>query len=96
MKDKVVIERARSLRREPAAQGVARGDFLRGGDDDGGADVTDLGERQLRVAGAGREIHQEVVELAPLHVAQELSDDLHDDRPAPDRRRVALHDQAAT
>src|SRR5712692_11981426 len=55
---------------------------------------TDLGERQLRVAGAGRGIHQEVVELAPRQVAQELPDDLHDDRPAPDRRCVALHDQA--
>src|SRR5204863_5288491 len=76
-----------------AAQTVADGHLLRRGHDDGAADVERLGERQLGVAGAGREIDQEVVELAPLHVPHELLDHLHDDGTAPDRRRVALHDQ---
>ena len=31
-----------------------------------------LHQRELRVAGAGRQVDDEVVELAPVHVAQEL------------------------
>ena len=54
----------------------------------------DLCERELRVAGAGRQIDQQIVQLAPRDVAHELCDDLHDDRTAPDRGRIALHDEA--
>ena len=53
-----------------------------------------LHQRELGVAGAGREIDDEVVEPAPVDVAQKLLDDLHDDRAAPDGRRVALHEEA--
>ena len=53
-----------------------------------------LHERELRVAGSRRHVDDEVVELAPRDVAQELRDDLHHDRPAPDRRLVALDQEA--
>ena len=42
--------------------------------------VRRLHERELRVAGARRHVDEEVVELTPRDVAQELRDDLHDDR----------------
>jgi len=36
-----ITRHAHALEHLRAAQGVAHGDFLRGGDDDGGADLTD-------------------------------------------------------
>ena len=49
----------------------------------------ELAERERGVAGARRQVDDEVVELAPLHVAQELGDRAVDQRPAPDDRRIA-------
>ena len=62
---------------------VAQRDFLRGRDEDGAADRDGLGQRQLGVRGAGRQVDDEVVELTPLDVAQELLDRAPDQRPAP-------------
>jgi len=76
-----------------AAQGIAHRHFLRCGDDDRGTDVHRLGERELRVARPRRQVHQKVVQLAPVNVLHELSDHLHDDGPAPDRRRVPFDDE---
>src|SRR3989441_11418974 len=59
-----------------AAQAVPHRDLLRGRHDERAADVHRLRERQLRVACAGREVHEEVVERAPVHVAHELPDHL--------------------
>jgi hypothetical protein len=53
-----------------------------------------LHERELRVTSAGRHVDEEVVGLTPGDIAQELGDDLHDDRPAPDRWRIPLHHEA--
>ena len=49
-----------------------------------------LGERHRDVAGAGRQVDQQVVELAPVHVLEELADRLVEHRPAPGDRLVAL------
>ena len=77
-----------------APEGVAHRHFLRRGDDDRPAQVNALHQRQLGVARARRQVYEEVVQLTPLHVPQELLDHLHDDGAAPDRRRVALDDEA--
>jgi hypothetical protein len=53
-----------------------------------------LRQRELRVAGAGREVDDEEVERAPLHIGEELVDRFHDHRPAPDHRRVGIGDEA--
>src|SRR5439155_1369863 len=76
-----------------AAQRIAHRHFLRRGDDDRGADVHRLGERELCVAGPGRQVHEKVVELSPIHILHELLNHLHDDRPTPDGGRVPLDDE---
>ena len=59
------------------------GDFLGRRHEDGAADRDGLGQGQLGVGRAGRQVDDEVVELAPLDVAQELLDRATDERPAP-------------
>jgi len=76
-----------------AAQRVADGDLLRRGHDDRAGDARRLHQRELRVAGARGHVDEEDIELPPRDVAEELRDDLHHDRPAPDRRLVALDEE---
>ena len=52
-----------------------------------------LGQRQLRVGRAGRQVDDEVVELAPVDVAQELLDRPADERAAPDDRLALGHEE---
>ena len=52
-----------------------------------------LRERQLRVGGARRQVDDEVVELAPVDVAQELRDRAADERAAPDDRLARGHEE---
>src|SRR5712675_1368340 len=68
--------------------GGGRGYYDRAGDCYG------LDQRQLDVAGAGREIDDEMVEFAPLRAAQELRDDAVQHGAAPDHRLVAGVEQA--
>src|ERR687895_2760531 len=49
-----------------------------------------LRQRHRHVAGARRQVDQQVVELAPVHVLQELADRLVEHRPAPGDRLVLL------
>ena len=49
----------------------------------GAADGHGLGEGQLRIRGARRQVDHEVVELAPVDIAQELLDGATDERAAP-------------
>ena len=42
----------------------------------------------LHVAGAGRHVDEQVVEIAPVHVAQELLDRLVEHQPPPHQRGV--------
>ncbi len=68
---------------------VGKGDGGRRGDDDRAGDGDRLDERELDVAGAGREVNEQVIELAPLDAAQELRDDAVEHGAAPDHRLVA-------
>ena len=53
-----------------------------------------LRHRQLCVAGAGRHVDDQHVELAPCHFAQHLVERRHHHRAAPDHRRVFFHQEA--
>ena len=52
-----------------------------------------LGEGQLGVGRARRQVDHQVVELAPVDVAQELLDRAADERPAPDDRLALGHEE---
>ena len=78
--------------------GGAAGDALRGrlgrGDDRDLCLRKQLGERHRDVAGAGWQVEQQVVELLPGHVLEELLDRLVEHRAAPDDGRVLLDEEA--
>ena len=60
----------------------------------GAGDGHVLGGGHGGVAGAGRQVDDEVVELAPGHVAEELLDAAADHRPAPDDGRAGREQEA--
>ena len=62
---------------------IQEGDVLGRRDDHGAAHRNALRERELDVAGARRHVDDQIVELAPARVAQELSERLGDHRSAP-------------
>ncbi len=53
------------------------------------------GERHLDVAGAGGHVDEQVVEVAPAHVDEELLERLGEDEPAPHERGVLVVDEQA-
>ena len=59
------------------------------GDDDGAGQRHGLGQRDHHVAGAGRQIDDEVVELSPGHAPEELLDDAVQHGTAPHQRLVS-------
>ena len=67
---------------------------LRGRDDHELGLRQQLGERHRDVAGAGRQVDQEVVELAPGDVLEELRERLVEHRPAPHDGLVLLDEEA--
>ncbi len=73
---------------------VLQRDIGGGGDDDGAGERHGLHERDDDVAGAGREIDEEEVELAPFHLLEELADDLVEHGAAHDERLVAGGDES--
>ena len=68
---------------------VLERDVGRCGDDDGTGERRGLNQDELYVAGAGRQIDDEVIEVAPVDIAQELLNDAVEHRAAPDQRLVA-------
>ena len=71
---------------------VEEGDLLGRRHEDRAGDRHGLGQRQLRIRGARRQVDDEVVELAPVDVAEELLDRPADERAAPDDR-LAVRDE---
>src|SRR5690606_26735527 len=67
---------------------------LRRGDYHGTVHEGVLHQGELRVTGAWRHVNYEVVQLAPLHVTEELGDDLHDYGSAPDGRLIARDEES--
>ena len=67
--------------------------FLRRRDEHRACQRHGLGQRQLRVRGSGRQVHDQVVELAPLDVAEELLDRATHQRPSPDHRLALAQEE---
>ena len=75
--------------------------ILRRRDDHGSGQGNRLAQAQLNVAGAGRQVHHQIVELAPFDISQKLLDGLVQHRPAPDdgvifREKIGHGDQLHT
>src|SRR5579859_1838318 len=68
---------------------IGQGDLLRRGHDHRPGERDQLADGERGVTRSRRQVDDEVVELAPLDVAQELLDRRVDERPPPDDRRVA-------
>ena len=58
----------------PEPEGEAGAGHPGQGPDDDGRQVQELGQRHRDVAGARRQVHDHVVQVAPLHVGKELAD----------------------
>jgi len=72
----------------------AEGGFLGCGDDDAAVERSGLAKGELGVAGAGREIDEEVIEFAPGDAVKELLDGLDDHGSAPNDGRIAFDEEA--
>ena len=77
-----------------ALAGVGQRDVLRRGHDDGAGHRHALRQRELDVAGARRHVDDQVVELAPVGVAEQLRQRLRDHRPAPDHGLFGVDQEA--
>ena len=77
-----------------ATQRIPHGHLLGRRDDQRAVEAHDLRQRQLCVACPRRQVDEKILQLAPRDVVHELPDDLHDDRAAPNRGRITLHDEA--
>ena len=73
---------------------ILQADVAGRGDDDGAGERDGLHQRDDHVAGAGRQIDDEVVEFAPVHLLQKLADDLVEHGSAHDHGLVAGRDVA--
>ena len=63
---------------------------LRRGDDHRPGQRRALAQRELGVAGAGRQVDDEVIEFAPVDLGEERLHRLRDLRPAPDDRLLRV------
>ena len=73
---------------------IQRGDLLRRGHDHRPGHRDLLGQGQLDIAGARWQVHQQVVQVVPAGVVEQLGQGRGGHRPAPDHRRVHVHQQA--
>ena len=73
---------------------VEQGHVLRRADDDRPGERQQLRQRERDVAGARRHVDDQIVERAPLGVAQELRDRAVQHRPAPHDRFARRHEKA--
>ena len=78
---------------EPLAR-IDQRNVLRCGHDHGAGYGHLLRERELDVAGAGRHVDDEVIEVTPVGVLQQLLQRLRHHRAAPDHRRVDVDQKA--
>ena len=95
-----VLDHAEHLEVRAAGHvGDARRDLLRAlrgrGDDEHLGLRQQAGQRHLDVAGAGRHVDEQVVEVAPAHVDEELLERLGEDQAAPHERGVLVVDEQA-
>src|SRR5690349_21118782 len=72
--------------------GILQAYITRGRDDDGACERNSLYEGNHHVTCSGRQIHHEIIQLAPVHLLQKLPDDLMQHRPAHDQWLIAGRD----
>ncbi len=77
-------------------EGIANGHLLRRRHDHCAMHERGLYQGELRVTRAWRHVDDQVIELTPHHVGQELANDFHHDWPAPDRGLVPVDQQPET
>ena len=92
--DQAQDRNAHLLEHRDAAPRVDQGDVLRRRDDDRAGQRRLLRHGELRVAGAGRQVDDENIEIVPCHFAQHLRDRRDHHRPAPDHGVVFLDQKA--
>ena len=73
---------------------IGHRDILRGGHDHRARNRDFLHERQLHIAGAGGQIDDQVIELSPIDIVEELVDQLGDQRATPDQRLFRIENEA--
>ncbi len=73
---------------------IEQRDVLRRRHDHGAGHRHLLRQRQLDVAGAGRHVDDQVVEVAPVRLLEQLRQRLRDDRAAPHHRLVGIDQEA--
>ena len=83
-----LLEHAQALAR------VQQGDVLRRGDDDGAGQRHALAQRERDVAGARRHVDQQVVQIPPVGLVEQLIQGLGGHRPAPDHGLVGFDQEA--
>ena len=81
------------LEHPQASPGDLEADVLWGGDDDGARKAQALCQRQLSVTSAGRQVEDEVVELAPGDLSDQHLEVLRHHRPAQDGGVVVVAEQ---
>ena len=74
--------------------GVDERDVLRRGDNHRSGDRDFLGEGELDVSGSGRHVDDEVIDVLPAGVLEELFEGLGHHRPAPDHRGIDVDEKA--
>src|SRR5206468_1741808 len=71
----------------------AKRGFLGRGDDDATVEWDGLAQGELGITGAGREINEQIIELAPFDGTEELLNGFHDHGAAPDDRLIAFDEE---
>ena len=87
-RDTYLLEHLEALAR------IQQGDVLRGCDDYGAGNRHFLRQRQLDVAGTGRHIHDQIVEVAPVGFLEQLLECAGHHRSAPYHRRLDINHEA--
>src|SRR5690606_2141837 len=82
-----LLEHAQALAR------IEQRDVLRGRDDHGAAQGHALRKRELRVAGTGRHVDDQIIEIAPLRRFEELHERLRHHGPAPDHGLLLIDEK---
>ena len=82
------------LEHRQAAPRVLKGDHLGRRHDDHASHGDRLGQAELGIAGARRQVNHEHIPLAPLHLVEELANDAVEHRAAPDHGLMGIDQQA--
>ena len=77
-----------------SAHHVSHGDILRGGDNHCGADGDQLSNAQGNISRAWREIHHQIIQFTPAHVAEKLAQCVVEHWAAPNQGRFILDEGA--